>query len=513
MTSTLAANVGHPSQGELNSQQSQVELAALGLSAIARSAPVIPSTGYVHPPDQNATLYSCLHQLQPGSDSHPNSKETQAQDHMDLDRYPDDSSQQQDLGEPGLHRRGLNPSRDEASNQPSFLVWTTELDAALRHLDAEHSGDWKRIGLRMNLHPELCRQRLEALTENMDGEHLTEAERERLMAAKERRARREAEIRSKLEKSKFFRLLRHSKKQQGEKDSAVFDCLRKNKNTRGSLMNHATMENDDKGDGKDDVSLERKENDSKNVLTVVTARLQKRNSSSLNSQAGKKLKTEKSVCAEMEDDASDKCSPKSKSGCDSSSFHPICTPRSNGNKETAKTSRKTYQEMKPSLETVECQNNIDPVEAGGGDDDDELQEKALNVTSQSPLSMGEFACQEQTPSQKVRYQEGFFFRVTKIFPGKTKESLGFMALPKDTTFAAARTKMTYELDLDDGWAFFLPSLGPVSRRQESSLGPMVSWLSVKHKEMAGSRRNPIDIIIVNKRTNANDRGKISTITD
>lgn len=103
----------------------------------------------------------------------------------------------------------------------------------------------------------------------------------------------------------------------------------------------------------------------------------------------------------------------------------------------------------------------------------------------------------QSPKSK-RLREGFFFRVSRLLPGKLQENVGFLALPKEVTFAQARLRITEELDMGLNWAFYLSSLGPVSRKQESTLGTMVSWLSVKNKDDAGSRRNPIPVVIVDK---------------
>jgi hypothetical protein len=103
----------------------------------------------------------------------------------------------------------------------------------------------------------------------------------------------------------------------------------------------------------------------------------------------------------------------------------------------------------------------------------------------------------QSPARK-RLREGFFFRVSRLLPGKLQENVGFLALPKEVTFAQARLKITEELDMGQNWVFYLSSLGPVSRKQESTLGTMVSWLTVKNKEDAGSRRNPIPVVIVDK---------------
>ncbi|KAL7580185.1 hypothetical protein ACA910_012936 [Epithemia clementina (nom. ined.)] len=384
---------------------------------------------------------------------------------------------------------------DAAPGSPPLQVeWTPELDVALRQLDEEHCGDWKKIGLRMNLSASLCRQRL-AMLLRLDEASMTEEERKASLLARERRLRRESEILSKSERSKFFRTMRqHKKRKAGEAYTG--------EDTEFSLRTNAKLlsnisHNDDK-EGSHDNSAE---SDGDGGYYEAEEPSKKR----IKWECDSNLKDGEKVFVDITDSENTDSDYQHKltgSSDQDNEFSP-CIPRSS--EEAAARSN----------------NSADSVEEGGDEDntgansvsspssskfarDDEIEEykEARGLAkSQSPrLGGGESGTQYDASSEAAQqYRKGFFFRVTKMHPGKRKESLGFIALPKDTTFAKARAQMTYELDLDDSWVFFLSSLGPVSRRQESSLGMMVSWLTVKHKEMPGSRRNPIDIIIVNRR--------------
>lgn len=67
-------------------------------------------------------------------------------------------------------------------------------------------------------------------------------------------------------------------------------------------------------------------------------------------------------------------------------------------------------------------------------------------------------------------------------PGPAK-NVGFVTLEsrKSSTFAEARTAIVRDLVPDvipssEEWKFFVPGLGPVSTKQETSLGPMFPFL-------------------------------------
>lgn len=90
----------------------------------------------------------------------------------------------------------------------------------------------------------------------------------------------------------------------------------------------------------------------------------------------------------------------------------------------------------------------------------------------------------------------FFFR---LFWQGSDECLGFLTLPADATFADARKQIAEQLDdsVNADYQFLLEELGPVSRKQEAKLGPIMEWLGTENVD-AGSRTSPIKLKIVAK---------------
>ena len=398
---------------------------------------------------------------------------------------------------------GTKPAKGSAvypESEGKTVEWTPELDIALRQLDNEHCGDWKRIGLRMNLHPSLCRQRLEVLIKQDEASKMSDQEREIMALAKERRLRRESEILSKSERSKFFRTLRQSKKRKGDE----FDAGKDGQSALHSLLkkkSKATVEllDSDEDSDKDGVEKTSKqlggEDDSWPASSTPGG-----SKNEVKPEEHKSNDDSNHISIEVTDSESAQSECKETAALGETNDSPRTPTRLTVDVDSCRTGETSSgcnsDEGKVAEEPISCPNSGLPVQE---QTETKEYEGARLASAHSPR-YGDIGMQEYTQSEAVqRYRKGFFFRVTKMLPGKKKESLGFIALPKDTTFAKARNQMTYELDLDDSWVFFLPSLGPVSRRQESSLGTMVSWLTVKHKDMPGSRRNPIDIIIVNRR--------------
>jgi hypothetical protein len=97
----------------------------------------------------------------------------------------------------------------------------------------------------------------------------------------------------------------------------------------------------------------------------------------------------------------------------------------------------------------------------------------------------------------------------KLLKKLTSESIvnvGFVKLTsrKKCTFAQARTVIEQTLvpdciDADSNWKFFVPTLGPVSLKQEESLGPLYSFLQDTTSDAGvgnGSLRHPLKVIIV-----------------
>jgi len=84
-------------------------------------------------------------------------------------------------------------------------------------------------------------------------------------------------------------------------------------------------------------------------------------------------------------------------------------------------------------------------------------------------------------------------------------NIGFIALPckKTSTFADLRKIMTRDLDEDClspaiKWKFYLPNLGPMSVKQEKTLGPVLEFCqnSTGNEQLGdGTSRNPLKIII------------------
>ncbi len=86
------------------------------------------------------------------------------------------------------------------------------------------------------------------------------------------------------------------------------------------------------------------------------------------------------------------------------------------------------------------------------------------------------------------------------------ETIGFIRLAsrKTSTFADAREGIMNDLDLDyipanGNWKFFVPVLGPVSSKQERSLGPVLSFLQQTTSDARlgeGTIRRPLKLVII-----------------
>jgi hypothetical protein len=86
------------------------------------------------------------------------------------------------------------------------------------------------------------------------------------------------------------------------------------------------------------------------------------------------------------------------------------------------------------------------------------------------------------------------------------KNVGFVTLEsrKSSTFAEARTAIVANLVPDvipasEEWKFFVPGLGPVSAKQETSLGPMFPFLrrtTTDHNLGDGTLLHPLKVFIV-----------------
>jgi hypothetical protein len=79
--------------------------------------------------------------------------------------------------------------------------------------------------------------------------------------------------------------------------------------------------------------------------------------------------------------------------------------------------------------------------------------------------------------------------------GAKEENVGFLKLDQNCSFADARVKIMEELDVEGvSWLFYLDNLGPVSRKQENSLGAMMPFLSLSPNTDSGTSSSPCPVI-------------------
>lgn len=84
-------------------------------------------------------------------------------------------------------------------------------------------------------------------------------------------------------------------------------------------------------------------------------------------------------------------------------------------------------------------------------------------------------------------------------------SVGFFYLPSQRTSTFADARITIEEELvpdcipsEENWRFLVPTLGPMSRKQESTLGPMLPFLKSTTTDTSlgkGNRLHPLKVVI------------------
>jgi len=94
---------------------------------------------------------------------------------------------------------------------------------------------------------------------------------------------------------------------------------------------------------------------------------------------------------------------------------------------------------------------------------------------------------------------------------RTPSSLGFIKLPSRATCSFEDARLAIETELvpdriakDDRWRFFVPSLGPVSLKQESTLGPLYRLLRLSSFDATvgdGTLTNPLRLLLVDMEPN------------
>jgi hypothetical protein len=108
------------------------------------------------------------------------------------------------------------------------------------------------------------------------------------------------------------------------------------------------------------------------------------------------------------------------------------------------------------------------------------------------------AVEAVTPTKEVHYT--LIKRKKEAAGGDHLDNrLGFVMMEsRDATFADIRAVIEDEVDPGDNWKFVVPALGPVSRKQELCLGPVVSFLKRKFDDQFGdgSADNPFKLSLL-----------------
>jgi hypothetical protein len=91
----------------------------------------------------------------------------------------------------------------------------------------------------------------------------------------------------------------------------------------------------------------------------------------------------------------------------------------------------------------------------------------------------------------------------RVMRGQPPANIGFVKLGSrmSSTFRDARRALMQELDCveDEKWKFYIPELGPISTKQEETLGPMLRFLQSASTDLNlgdGTIRSPVKLLIV-----------------
>jgi hypothetical protein len=92
----------------------------------------------------------------------------------------------------------------------------------------------------------------------------------------------------------------------------------------------------------------------------------------------------------------------------------------------------------------------------------------------------------------------------RVMQGHPPVNIGFVKFGSwmSSTFRDARSAMMHDLDCVQGrkWKFYIPELGPISTKQEETLGPMLLFLQSASTDLNlgdGTIRRPVKLLIVN----------------
>lgn len=91
----------------------------------------------------------------------------------------------------------------------------------------------------------------------------------------------------------------------------------------------------------------------------------------------------------------------------------------------------------------------------------------------------------------------------RVMQGRPPANVGFVRLGSRTfsTFRDARRAIVRDLDCvqDSQWKFYIPELGPISSKQEDTLGPMLPFLQIASTDLTlgnGTIRHPVKVTIL-----------------
>lgn len=143
-----------------------------------------------------------------------------------------------------------------------------------------------------------------------------------------------------------------------------------------------------------------------------------------------------------------------------------------------------------------------------------LGKTAKNSSSPSNNNINtiiEIKCLKSAPSaiEDIATSPKFFCKICKLSslkgapPSRALEScsnIGFVTMPSrnSSNFADARSIMTRDLDegcLPSKWKFYVPCLGPLSRKQEKKFGPLLKFLKDVTNDGDGSILKPLTVLI------------------
>lgn len=179
--------------------------------------------------------------------------------------------------------------------------------------------------------------------------------------------------------------------------------------------------------------------------------------------------------------------------------------------EEAKAARHVEEEANDARRMEEEANAVRQIEAANAARQIEAANAARRmevINAARQVEAANAACRmgEANAAHVVRVSdEAVFCRVLKRV-GNSNMNVGFVKLQAAESLSFADVRMIIENELHSeivaGWKFYVPSLGPISSRQEVSLGRMVSFLQSVYNDQLGngSAGSPLQLFITNELT-------------